>query len=340
MATATRTLRGAQPLARPVKSEPNVLRRIFIHRADYLYVFPALAAMGLVIIYPLIKMVWMSFQYTSPYGGAVSFVGLDNYRDAVTDEHFGLVVKNTLVWTVACTGLSLILGMLAALVVSRPIRFRGFIRGVLIIPWIISPVTAAFVWKWMYNADFGIISGILIRFHLIAHPIKFIDSTNLVLPSIIVANVWKELPFAMIMIIAGLQTIPEQLYNAAKIDGAGRWRRFTDVTLPQLSPVLLVTSLLLVFANMNSFTFVWVLTGGGPVFRSSIFVTQLYALAFVGSPRFELAAAMGVILFLVLMVFAMFYVWVFTRQGRARHAIEDEAEGGLALTGATVGNIE
>ncbi len=335
MATATRTLGRPQIAPRVTVQEPGVFKRMWKHRADYLYVFPAIFAMGIVILYPLVEMFRLSFYYTSPYGGAQKFVGFDNYAEAVSDEHFGLVVKNTLVWTAASTIFALLIGLVAAIIVSRPLFARGLVRGILIIPWIISATTAAFIWKWMYNADFGIISWILIRFHLIEKPLKFIDGTDFVLPSIIVANVWKEFPFAMIMLIAGLQTIPEQLYSAAKVDGAGRWRRFTEITLPQLSPILLVTSLLLVFANMNAFTFVWVLTGGGPVYRSAIFVTQVYSQAFVGSPHFELASAMGVILFLILMVFAVFYVWLFNRQSRTSHVVEDEEEGGLALLNVT-----
>lgn len=337
MATATQTLRTPSIATRQVVRTPNVFQRMWDHRADYLYILPALLAMGVVILYPLVEMFILSFQYTSPYTGKTTFVGLDNYKDAVSDEHFGLIVGNTLIWTAASTIFALIIGMVAALAISRPMRFRGFIRGVLITPWIISAVTAAFIWKWMYNADSGVISGLLIQMHIISQPIKFIDSPNLVLGSIIIANVWKSFPFAMIMLLAGLQSIPEQLYNAAKIDGAGRWARFREITMPQLTPVLTVTSILLVFGNMNAFTFIQVLTGGGPTYHSSIFAVQVYAQAFVGSPHFELAAALGVILFIILMSFAAVYLWILARQSRVRPVLLDEGEGGLALGNATAG---
>ncbi|MHB8646640.1 MAG: carbohydrate ABC transporter permease [Thermomicrobiales bacterium] len=325
MATATRTLRkrGAAPR---VPGGANLLSEMWNRRADYLYVLPALIVMGVVIVYPLIKVIWLSVHFTSPYGGPQRFVGLDNYKEAVQDEHFGIVVRNTIVWTVASTVLALALGLAVAILLSRPIRFRGFFRSVLFIPYVIGQVTAAFVWKWMFHADFGVISGLLIQMGIIRTPIKFIDSTTLVLPSLIAVNVWKEFPFAMVLLLAGLQAIPEQLYNAAKIDGAGRWRRFTDITVPQLMPVITVTSILLIITNVNAFTIVWVLTGGGPAYRSQIFITHVYSQAFVGSPHFELASALGVMVFFALMFFAVFYVRLLTRQSRSRRVIADDSE--------------
>jgi len=340
VATATQTMRAPSVAVRRATSGPRVFHEMWEHRADYLYILPALVAMGVVILYPLVKMFITSFQYTSPYTGKTTWVGFDNFKDAVSDEHFGLIVVNTLIWTAASTVLALLVGMVAAVAISRPLRFRTFIRGVLITPWIISAVTAAFIWKWMYNADSGVISGLLIQLHIISHPIKFIDSPNLVLWSVIVANVWKSFPFAMILILAGLQTIPEQLYNAAKIDGAGRWARFREITLPQLAPVLTVTSILLVFGNMNAFTFIQVLTGGGPTYHSSIFAVQVYAQAFVGSPHFELAAALGVILFIILMAFAAIYLWLLARQSRVRPVLIEAEEGGLTAASATTGGVQ
>ncbi len=333
MATATPASRRAN--AARASGEPNVLKAIINHWADYLYVLPALIVMGLVIVYPLFEVIRLSFHYTSAYGGPEQFVGFDNYREAIEDERFGLVIRNTIVWTFFSTFFAIVLGMIAAILLSRPIRFRGFFRSVLFIPYVISAVTAAFLWKWMYHADFGVLSGMLIGAGVIETPIKFIDSTSLVMPSVIVANVWKEFPFAMIMLLAGLQSIPEQLYNAAKIDGAGRWRRFTDITIPQLIPVLTITSILLIIANINAFTIVWVLTGGGPAYQSQIFITHVYSAAFVGRPRFELAAALGVIIFLALMIFAIIYVRLLTRDGRSRRAIMDDNEGGAAGAAGT-----
>ncbi|MDQ6905249.1 MAG: sugar ABC transporter permease [Chloroflexota bacterium] len=335
MATATRMLRktGAAPGA---AGSANLLQEMWNRRADYMYVLPALIVMGIVIVYPLIKVIWLSVHFTSPYGGAEQFVGLDNYKEAVQDEHFGLVVRNTIVWTVASTVLALFLGLAVAILLSRPIRFRGFFRSVLFIPYVIGQVTAAFVWKWIFHADFGVISGLLIQMGLISKPIKFIDSTGLVLPSLIVVNVWKEFPFAMVLLLAGLQAIPEQLYNAAKIDGAGRWRRFTDITVPQLMPVITVASILLIITNVNAFTIVWVLTGGGPAYRSQIYITHVYAQAFVGSPHFELASALGVMVFFALMIFAIFYVRALTRQSRSTRVADDTGDGEVTLIGAGV----
>lgn len=339
MATATQTIRRQRTVS--AQAHTNPFKEMVAHWSDYLYVLPALVIMGVVILYPLIKVAWLSVHFTSVYHPELGeqFVGLDNYKDAVHDEHFGLVVRNTLVWTFFSTFFALAFGMIAAILLSRPIRFQGFFRSVLFVPYVIGQVTAAFLWKWMYHADFGVISGLLIQMGIIDKPIKFIDSVHLVMPSVIVVNVWKEFPFAMIMLLAGLQTIPEQLYNAAKIDGAGRWRRFTDITIPQLMPVLTITSILLIIANINAFTIVWVLTGGGPAYHSQIFITHVYSVAFVGSPHFELASALGVMIFVALMVFAIFYVRLLTREARSKRVIAAEGEGGLVATEASPGTI-
>ena len=143
-------------------------------------------------------------------------------------------------------------------------------------------------------------------------PIIFLDNTQTVLPSLIVVNVWKEFSFAMIMMLAGLQTVPEQLHRAARVDGAGPWHRFWHVTVPHLKGVTVVTVLLLLVTNLNSFTIPYIMTGGGPVGASDIWITAIYEMAF-GRVRFGIASAYSVILFMVMMTMGYFYVRALTR---------------------------
>ncbi|RVD52043.1 sugar ABC transporter permease, partial [Mesorhizobium sp. M8A.F.Ca.ET.023.02.2.1] len=173
--------------------------------------------------------------------------------------------------------------------------------------WVISAVAASYIWKWIYHSDFGIIGAVLVGLGLTDRPPNFIDNVSTVLPSLIVVNIWREFPFAMIMMMAGLQTVPDQLLRAAKVDGANAWQRFWHVTFPHLRNVSVVTILLLAVANFNSFIIPWIMTAGGPSNASHIWITHIYELAF-GRQRWGVASAYSVLLFLILMTLGYFYV--------------------------------
>lgn len=181
----------------------------------------------------------------------------------------------------------------------------------------ISAVSASYVWKWLYHSDFGVIGALAVEIGLTDHPINFLDNLDSVLPSLIVVNVWKEFSFAMVMLLAGLQTVPEQVLRAARVDGANSWQRFWHVTFPHLKNVSMVTVLLLMVNNFNSFIIPWVMTGGGPIGASDIWITQIYDLAFVRQ-RYGVASAYAVILFIVMMTLGYFYVRALTRGDDAR----------------------
>ena len=150
---------------------------------------------------------------------------------------------------------------------------RGVVRAILLIPYVISAVAAAYVWKWMLHSDYGLISGMLKDWGIIDENLVLLDSKDRVLPTVIVVNIWKEFSFVMIMMIAGLQTVPEELLRAARVDGAGVWQQFWHVTVPHLKNVILITTLLLFVANLNSFTLVFLMTGGGPANASQLWIT-------------------------------------------------------------------
>jgi multiple sugar transport system permease protein len=273
-----------------------------------------------VIVYPFVYTVYLSFYSTPTYTPEIVFTGVDNYVETLTDDdRFWLVVTNTLWWTFGGTLLAFVMGFAAALLVNRPMPLRGLIRSTLMTPYVIGVVVAAYGWKWMYHADFGVISGMLMQLGLISRPILFLESESLVMPSLILANAWKSFPFVMIMLLAGMQAIPQQLYNAARVDGAGRFRRFWEITVPELIPVIGVTTVLLFIANVNSFTLVWILTGGGPAYLSQILVTHIYTLSFM-SLRFGYASAVSVLLFIVLMAATVVYVRALTGSSQGGRA--------------------
>jgi multiple sugar transport system permease protein len=303
--------------APPAASRPRpdgVLARVIRHRADYLYVLPALGVMALVIAYPVYFTVYLSFFNTPPNLALEDkiFVGLDNYGRILAAESFHEATWNTLVWTVFSTLFAFTLGFGAAIALNRELFGRGVLRGTLLVPYVISAVAASYVWRWLYHSDFGVIGAILVALGLTDGPINILDNRARVMPALIVVNVWKEFPFAMIMMLAGLQTVPDQLLHAAQVDGAGAWQRFWHVTVPHLKGVSLVTVLLLLVTNLNSFTIPWIMTGGGPAGASEIWITHVYQLAF-GRIRFGLASAYSVILFVVMMAMGWFYVRALTR---------------------------
>lgn len=288
---------------------PSVLEQMWSSRADYLYVLPALVVMLIVIAYPIYYTIELSFFKTPP-GLQLRdkiFIGTDNYSAILSSEVFWHVTLNTVIWTIASTAISFVLGFCSALALHRDFAGRAVLRAILIIPWVISAVAASYIWKWIYHSDFGVLGAILVELGLLDRQPNFIDNVNSVLPSLIVVNIWREFPFAMIMLMAGLQTVPEQLLRAAKVDGASTWQRFWHVTFPHLRGVSTVTVLLLAVANFNSFIIPWIMTGGGPSNASHIWITHIYELAF-GRQRWGVAAAYSVLLFIILMVLGYFYV--------------------------------
>jgi multiple sugar transport system permease protein len=306
-----RTFRSAEP--------SSVLGRMRKHWADYLYVGPALLVMVLVIGYPLVYTIWLGFFKDDPFTGTRTWNGIGNYETLLRSEKFWDITKNTFYWTIFSTFFAFILGFGAALVIQREFFGRGIVRGLLLIPWVISFVAAAYVWRWILHSDYGLFSGMLMRWGWIDDQIIFLDSTKWVLPSLIFANVWKEFPFVMIMMLAGLQTVPEQLMRAARIDGANSWNQFLHVTIPQVRSVMVITLLLLFVTNLNSFGLPWIMTGGGPANASMIWIVQIYTTAF-RNLQFGLASAFSVILFIFMLTIGYFYVKALTGPGEQRSA--------------------
>lgn len=304
----------------PVPKRASLAQRIWTHRHDYLYVLPALIVMLIVIAFPIYYTIELSF-FKTPASLQLKdkiFVGMDNYSTILQSASFWKVTWQTMIWTVFSTLFAFLLGLGAALALHREFAGRGFLRALLLIPWVVSAVAASYVWKWMYHSDFGAIGALSVQLGFSSEPINFVDNLQTALPSLIVVNVWKEFSFAMIMLMAGLQTVPETLLRAAQVDGASTWQRFWHVTFPHLAGVSTVTVLLLMVQNFNSFIIPWIMTGGGPAGSTDIWITQVYQLAF-GRQRWGAAAAYSVLLFLFMMILGYFYVRALTKgdEGRA-----------------------
>ena len=303
---------------RRTREAPGLLARLRKHAADYLYVAPAIIVMLFVIGYPLVYTIFRSFFFTDSRDPNWTFVGIENYVDILTSRLFWQVTWNTVVWTVGSTLLAVVFGFAAAMVLHREFMGRGLLRAILLIPWVISAVAAAYIWKWLLHSDYGLVGSQLQAWGLIDRQFVVLDDKSRVLGALVIVNVWKEFPFVMIMVMAGLQTVPQQLLRAARVDGASTWSQFRHITLPHLQGVLLITTLLLAVTNLNSFTLPYLMTGGGPANASQIWITEIYKISFGAGLRYGEASAYSVILFLIMAVLGYFYVRALTGGGRAK----------------------
>jgi len=315
VAVANPTIGTRPPHQRRSRGLLSEMRR---HWADYVYVAPALLVMLFVIGYPIVYTIYLSFFSTPPSSQNWYFNGIENYQRILGDSQVGFfeATKNTFIWTLFSTLFAFILGFGAALIVNREFFGRSIIRGMLLIPYIISQVPAAYIWRWLYNSDYGLISGTLKQWGFIDRPIIFLDSRDLALPAVIVVNIWKEFPFAMILLLAGLQTVPSGLMRAAKEDGAATLQTFWHVIVPHLRSVIVITTILLFVSNLNSFTLIWLMTSGGPAGATQIWIIKVYTLAFQDL-QYGRASAFAVILFAIMLLFGYFYVKALSGQERS-----------------------
>src|SRR5579875_2860522 len=281
--------------------------------AGYPYVLPAVLVIIVVMTYPFFYSIYLSFQATPSYTTETHFAGFSNYAAVIADPVYRHSLLTTIIWTIGCTIADIILGMGAALIVNRLTWFRGPVRAALMLPYIVGYVIASYAWLWLYQGEYGLLNQVLISWHVIAEPVSVLSSLSWALPAVMLVNIWKTMPFAMIMFLAGLQAIPEQTTLAAELDGATRGRVFFEIKLPYLRRVIIITSVLLTFQNFNTFTIPYIMTSGGPLNETEIVSNDIYNMAFTNL-NFGGAAAASVIIMVLLMAFAILYVGMLTRR--------------------------
>jgi multiple sugar transport system permease protein len=271
-------------------------------RFGILLVMPALTLLAVVYIYPLIYNIDLSFsRWNLSPPSPKEYVGLKNYLDLFSSEVFSKVFYNTLFFTVVSVPLEFILGLGLALLLNQNIKGKSVIITVLAFPMMIAPVVAALTWRWVYAYDYGILNFSLNKLFGI-EPILWLDSKDIAMYSVIIADVWITTPFMMLIIYAGLQMIPTELYEAARIDGASSWQMFRSVTLPSLKGVLIVALMIrTIDAFTKLFDVVYVLTGGGPAYATEVLPTYAYR---VGLSFFRLGSGAAITM-ITLMVAAI-----------------------------------
>ena len=282
-------------------SAPTTKRSSFGALAPYAFIVIPTAYLAVFMFWPLARQMWMSFtntQLITPNKG--KFIGLTNYASLLSDPQFYTSLHVTLVYTAATVVLGLSIGVIAALAIDRPFPGRSIVRAILLFGWAVPSVAATLIWLWIYNGPSGVLNEILLSFGF--DRLQWLNSVSLALLAVLVVTLWQVAPFVMLVTLAALQSVPEEVREAARIDGADALNVFRNVTLPHISPTVQLVGLLVAVWSIRRFEIIYLLTGGGPIGSTSTLVVQIRLTAFEGRDL-GLASAYGAVgLFLALVV--------------------------------------
>lgn len=267
---------------------------------------PAVALFALVILYPLLNSMVMAFYDKSLIFSEESFVGLKNIQRTLSRDALPLLSR-TLVFTFGATLLPFFLGFALALLLNIPMRIRGILRGAFLLPWLIPSVVVSFLWMWIFDGNYGILNGLLRQSGLISTNINFLGDTTFAMIAVIIAKAWNTFPWIGVMLLAALQTIPAELYEAASLDGASVLQRFRNVTIPQVRGVMGVAFLLSFIWNFQHFETIYVMTNGGPAKATTTFAVAVYDMAFKAYDLGK-AGAIGIVWMALLSVVVVVYL--------------------------------
>ncbi len=278
---------------------------------------PTVLVFCAVILYPLVSAIYLSLFsiYTPTLAG--DWVGANNYTELLASGRFWNAVLNTLIWTLGTLTLQITSGVGVALLLNQSIVFRSLARSLILFPYFLSTVVAVLVWRWLFNDLYGILNHLVLLAGLTDTPVNWLGQMPNAMVSIIFVGAWKYFPFVVIAVLARLQTIPEPLYEAATIDGAGPVQRFLDITLPQLRDVLVVVILLRAIWDFKEFDLIYLLTGGGPINATQTLSLLVYEEAFRLN-RMGMASSYAVAMMLVLLGFTLLYLRQTNRPAEAQ----------------------
>lgn len=292
-------LSGRQRLGRPGRPLSDATFGVIL-------VLPAMALFVAVILYPLLNSLVMAFFDQSLVRPDRTFVGLANIQ-AVLSDNFLALLRTTVVFALFSTLIPFLIGLALALILNIPFRGRSLLRGAILLPWLLPGVIVSFLWMWIFNANYGVLNGALQLSGLIHQNINWLGQPSTALIGVITAKTWNSFPWLTVMLLAGLQAINQDLYEAAAIDGAGRWQCFWRITLPQLRGVISIVLLLELIWNFQHFETIYVLTSGGPAGATTTFAVAVYETAF---QAFDLgkASAIGLLWMVLLSVLVLVYL--------------------------------
>ena len=265
---------------------------------------PTVLLIGGVIVYPVVATLGLSLfseNLLQPQKGT-QFIGMDNFARLLRDDMFWTGLKNTVALTIAAVIGEVVFGLIIALTLNSPFRGRGLLRTLNILPWVVPSFVAAFIWIWLFHPQFGPVNQFLIWSGLLEEGIALLSQRSTAMGGVVLVYIWKGLPWTFLVLLAGLQGIPEELYEAAKVDGASPWQQFLNITLPSLRYILVIVIILRTIWTFNNFDLVYLLTGGGPARATLTLPLNVYSTAFL-QYNFGLSAAIAS--FMVILVLGL-----------------------------------
>jgi len=288
--------------------------RVFFSRttretvANYAYLLPAAICLGGTVLFPILKAIHMSlYQNVLSRPQDYHFIGLGNYVRMVHDPTFWLTLKNSVVWVFFSVSIQFVLGFLGALLLNASFKGRAFVRTLNLLPWIIPGVVVGLVWEYLYQPNYGPINDMLRRLGVLTVPVAWLSEPAFAMASVIFANIWRGIPFFSIMILAGLQAIPDEVYEAATVDGASVTQRFWNITLPMLRPIIVVATATRIIWTFNYADLIFVMTSGGPANATQITSSYTLLTAYTDLD-FGYAATLSVVLLVIMLVFTACYL--------------------------------
>ena len=274
----------------------------------WLFLLPVLVILLLLFGYPLINSFIMAFQnYKLTAPNDIHFNGFENFAKLVGDPDGLMILKNSFIYVIVSVLGQFLLGMTLAVALKKQFRGRGLYQSIVFLPWAFSGFVVGLIFRWSFNGEYGVVNNLLEKFGLIDKNIAWLGTPGFSLAVVIIAMIWMGIPFFAIMILAALQSIPTDVYEAADVDGCGTVRQFFQITLPYIKPTLITTVLLRTIWIFNSLDLVVIITDGGPANTSQTLPAYMYSKAF-GSYDFGFAAALGVILMVILGIYAMAFL--------------------------------
>ncbi len=289
-------------------------RHLARNRLAYILITPSVIMIALIYFYPMVNGFWHSLHYFSrvqPW--AYRFTGLENYLTALRTHDFWVALRTSVIWTIGGVGLSYVVGLIAALLLNDQFRGRGIYRSILLLPWVVPPVVAGTSWMWMYADQDGIINRTLRGLGIIHKPIYWLSVPHLAMISAIIVYVWRNFPFMMITLLAALSSIPDDIYEAGRIDGASSWQLFRYITFPLIVPISVIATVLGSIWCFNDFGTIFVLTGGGPASATTTLIIQSYKEAF---QRYNVGygTSLAMIAMALMLIVGAFYLRLQARQ--------------------------
>jgi multiple sugar transport system permease protein len=283
------------------------------HSTPYLLLLPALLVVTVTVFYPIMWAVSLSVhKYVLYEPKDTPFIGLANFQQAFADPVFWISIKHTGIWVILIVTGQLLIGFVAAILLNERFRGRGVIRSLILIPWITPSILSAFMWRWMYNVNYGVINRALVDLGILSQHVGFLSEANLALYAVIVVIIWAGAPFFALMLLAAMQAIPEELYEAATVDGASAFRRLRHVTIPLIAPTIAVTSLLRIIWVANYVDILFAMTHGGPGYASLTLPVYVFIKA-QSALDMGYSSAMALVLGAVLISIVLIYLSVLKR---------------------------